>query len=114
MGKVRVFLYIILIIVSLLCSYFLRDYVFLFGTQKLTLKPVFILTSICAVIIIVYIILMIIFKKFNPSLYKRLYNVLFESEDSEFDGDKYINDLRDKIVSFKFLGEEVIKKTKIY
>ena len=54
-------------------------------------------TIILLCIIVILIIILLLLKKFKPTIYDKILNIFFEVDDG-FDGEKYIEDLRNKII----------------
>lgn len=60
-------------------------------------KTSIVVSTIILVYIVCLILFMIILKKFKPGIYEKIIKLIFDEEE-EFNGEKYIEDLRNKIV----------------
>ncbi len=86
----KICLYLILgIITTIIVSIF--DYS-IFNSNELFLISVILL----GLLVLLFIILLVL-RKVNPSAYEKVLNIFFEEDD--FDGEKYVDDLRNKIIN---------------
>ena len=86
----KICLYLILgIITTIIVSIF--DYS-VFNSNELFLISVILL----GLLVLLFIILLVL-RKVNPSAYEKVLNIFFEEDD--FDGEKYVDDLRNKIIN---------------
>ncbi len=97
MSSKRFVLYFMMLLVLFMSFFFISNDIRFYPIGESDDKSFILYFSIIIAIIVIFIIALLILKKVKPSAYNRFMS-LFLEEEEDFNGDKYIEDLRNKII----------------